>query len=95
MTFDTNTVIAFCAFLVGFAGLLSNSRKDAAKNESIQSEIRTSLDFIKEKLTSLDKKFDSLEEKEQETREIAIYARDRAEAAHSRLDRAGIDQQKQ
>ena len=95
MTIDTNTAIAFCAFLVALVSLLANNKKDsiktAAKNEANQAEIRSDLKHIKDNTDTIADKLDRLEQKEQDTREIALYARDRAEAAHSRLDRAGID----
>lgn len=91
MDIDTNTAISFCAFLVAFASLLGNSRKDAAKNEANMSELKTSIEFIKDKLNDMDKRFVRYERDVQDAKEIAIYARERAESAHKRLDRAGID----
>lgn len=95
MTIDTNTAIAFCAFLVALVSLLANNKKDsiktAAKNEANQAEIRSDLKHIKDNTDTIADKLDRLEQKEQDTREIALSARDRAESAHKRLDRAGID----
>lgn len=95
MTIDTNTAIAFCAFLVALVSLLTSNKKDsiksAAKQEATQAEMKSDLKHIRENTDTISVKLDRLEQKEQDTREIALYARDRAEAAHNRLDRAGID----
>lgn len=84
-------LVAFAGVVISFSVFISNSRKDAGKQEAMFAQINTKLDFQANDLKEI-KAADRAREREiQETREIANTALERAQAAHKRLDRAGVD----
>ena len=86
-----SVVISLCGVVIAFAVFISNSRKDAGKQEACYSQINAKLDFIGDDLKTMRAEHRSYEARLAETREIAQRAEIQANAAHKRLDRAGVD----
>lgn len=84
-------IIALLSLIVAFSGWLSNTKKDSAKQDAQHAILVTKVDQnlqvqqeIKDELKRQSKKIDEVDH-------TAHHALERAEAAHNRLNRAGID----
>lgn len=84
-------LIALLGLVVSFATWLSKTKADSGKQDAHNAVVITKLDSIgdnvreiKERQTNLELRIDKVDKK-------ATHASERADAAHNRLDRAGID----
>lgn len=84
-------LVTFGSFAVAFVAMLRNSSKDAAADKAFMAKMSAQLDAIEVTVQEIKAEMHAAEKEAEETRAIALYARDRAEAAHNRLDRAGVD----
>lgn len=91
MTIDVAILIAMFTAAIAFAGWLSSTKKDAGKREAQSAAMMTQLNAIAEDTKDIKAENRSLRTEIMEVRQVAIHAQERAEAAHKRLDRSGID----
>ena len=72
-------------------GALRNTKKDTGEDAAKDARVMTELKFIGNDLKDIKAEYRSTREELKDIRGIAEHANERAEAAHHRLDRAGID----
>lgn len=87
-------LIALLSLIVAFATWLSNTKKDSGKQDSHNAVVVTKLDGIDSNVKEIKEDMRTFRKDLEDVRDIAIHASERAEAAHHRLDRAGIDNHK-
>jgi septation ring formation regulator EzrA len=87
-------VIALLSLIVAFATWLSKTKQDSGKQDSHNAVVVTKLDGIDSNVKEIKEDMRTFRKDLEEVRDIAIHASERAEAAHHRLDRAGIDNHK-
>ncbi len=85
--------IAGFAALVAFVTYLRGNVRADRQDAETQAETSTKLDFIANDLKDIKAENRRYSSELRDVREIAVHARERADAAHERLDRAGIDKQ--
>lgn len=83
--------IAAMAAVIALATYVRGGKSEAKGDAAKDAEVITKLDFIGNDLKDI--KADNRRTKSEvnEVRQIAMHAQERADAAHNRLDRAGID----
>lgn len=84
-------LISVCSVGIAFAVFMRNSRHDSGKQDQHNAEVVTKLDFIGEDVKDVKADQRAFQSQINDVRTIAINAYDKAESAHNRLDRAGID----
>lgn len=88
-------VIAVIGCVVAVSGVGSRQRDEAKKEEHYITTISTKLDFIGEDVKDVKADQRVFQRDINEVRSIAMKASERAEAAHRRLDRIGLDKPEQ
>lgn len=85
--------VAIIGCVLGVGTFLRGDRGEVKTDAAKNAEVITKLDFMSNDLKDI--KADNRRTKSEinEVRQIAQHAQERADAAHNRLDRAGIDQQ--
>lgn len=83
-------IIALCAMLIGFAGIIGSMRKEEGKRQASFSHLDTSLAFIGDDTKEIKSELRGMRTDLAEVREIAMQAQASAQSAHKRLDIAGI-----
>ena len=83
--------VAILMFVVAMAGIFRNNRTDAGASAALIAEMRADIKYIRESIEKIEKNYELLAARVLEVERRIEYAIDRAKAAHSRLDRAGID----
>ena len=86
-------VIAIIGCVVSVSGVNSRQRSEAKKEEHYITTISTKLDFISEDVKDVKADQRSFQRDINEIRTIAMNAKERADAAHRRLDRIGLDRE--
>lgn len=84
-------VIAIVGCIIAVAGAGSKQRDEAKKEEHYITTISTKLDFISEDVKDVKADQRAFRRDINEVRNIAMNAKERADAAHQRLDRIGLD----
>lgn len=84
-------VIAIIGCVVSVSGVNSRQRNEVKKEEHYITTISTKLDFISEDVKDVKADQRSFQRDINEIRTIAMNAKERADAAHRRLDRIGLD----
>lgn len=84
-------VIAIIGCIISVSGVSYRQRNEAKKDEHYITTISTKLDFISEDVKDVKADQRSFQRDINEIRNIAINAKERADAAHRRLDRIGLD----
>ena len=85
--------IAGFAALVAFVTYLRGNVRADRRDAEDRAETSTKLDFISNDIKDIEAENRRYSTELRDVREIAVHARERADAAHERLDRAGIDTQ--
>ena len=89
------TLLTFVIGLIGcvlaVSGAGSRQRDEAKKEEHYITTISTKLDFISEDVKDVKADQRTFQRDINEVRTIAMEAKSRADAAHRRLDRIGLD----
>lgn len=85
------TIVAVLALVVSFASWLANAKKDSGKQDAHNAIVLTKLDSIGANINDIKEDQRAFRKDLDEVKRIASHASERAEAAHNRLDRAGID----
>ena len=83
--------VAVLMFIVAMAGLFRNGREDAGESAALIAEMRADIKYIRQSMEKIEKNYENLSARVLEVERKLEYAIDRAKAAHSRLDRAGVD----
>ena len=86
-----SATVALLALIVAFVGMLRNSKNDTTADAASHAEVITKLDFIINDTKELKAEIRSNREEVSRLRTRVEHAVDMAEAAHRRMDRAGID----
>lgn len=97
-----SVTIAILSFLVAFATYIRGGKQTVQGAAAERAETNLKLDFIgndikdikaenRRTATEIQKMRENHNTELGEVRDIAIHAQERAEAAHNRMDRAGID----
>ena len=84
-------LVTFGSFAVAFVAMIRNNNKENASDKAFMAKMSAQLDAIEVTVQEIKRDIHAAEKEAEQTRAIALYARDRAEAAHNRLDRAGVD----
>lgn len=84
-------VIAIIGCVLAVSGAGSRQRDEAKKEEHYITTISTKLDFISEDVKDVKADQRTFQRDIDEVRTIAMEAKSRADAAHRRLDRIGLD----
>ena len=84
-------VIALLGLVVSFATWLSKTKQDSGKQDAHNAVVVTKLDGIGDNVNEIKEEMRTFRKDLEDVRKIATHASERAEAAHNRLDRAGID----
>lgn len=84
-------IIALLSLVVAFATWLSKTKEDSGKQDAQNAIVNTKLDNIVDKVGEIKEDQRNFRTELEDVRGIAVHASERAEAAHNRLDRAGID----
>lgn len=84
-------VIALLGLVVSFATWLSKTKADSGKQDAHNAVVITKLDSISDNVREIKERQTSLEIRIGEVDKKATHACERADAAHNRMDRAGID----
>ncbi len=87
-----STLVGVGGFIVALVTLVKNSQKDSENHAEFNATIGTKLDFISEDVKDVKAEQRNMQRSVNEVRDIAIRARESADAAHRRLDRAGIEE---
>lgn len=94
ITAITATVAVF-SFIVALATYIRGGKKDVREETKEEAEhtgiVLTRLNSIDDGIRDIKAESRSMRAEIQQVRDIAQHASERADAAHSRLDRAGID----
>lgn len=88
---SVTATIAVLGFLVALASFLHDNKNDAKDEAKSDGRVLARLDSIDNGIRDIKAENRSMRKDMQEIRDIAQHANDRAESAHHRLDRAGID----
>ena len=86
------TIAGFAALVAFVTYLRGNVREDKHAAED-RAETSTKLDIISNDIKDIKAENRRYSSELRDVHEIAVHARERADAAHERLDRAGIDSQ--
>lgn len=84
-------VIAIIGCVISVSNVGSKQRDEAKKEEHYITTISTKLDFISEDVKDVKADQRAFQRDINEVRAIATNARERADAAHRRLDQIGLD----
>lgn len=86
-----SVTIAVMSAVIALATYVRGGKHDISNDAAQDAEVITKLDFVINDLKDI--KADGRRNKTEinEVRQIALHAQERANAAHNRLDRAGID----
>lgn len=84
-------VIAIIGCVVAVSGVGSRQRDEAKQEEHHIATISTKLDFIGEDVKDVKAEQRVFQRDMNDVRKLAMRASERAEAAHRRLDRIGLD----
>lgn len=84
-------IVALLGLVVSFATWLSKTKEDSGKQDAEHAVVVTKLDGISDVQKETREEVRRLMAKIDEVDHTAHHALERAEAAHNRLDRAGID----
>lgn len=84
-------LIALLSLIVAFATWLSKTKQDSGKQDAHNAVVLTKLDGIGSNVSEIKKDMRTFRKDLDEVKTLAAHASERAEAAHNRLDRAGID----
>lgn len=84
-------VIAIIGCVVAVSGVGSRQRNEVKNEEHHIASISTKLDFISEDIKDVKAEQRIFQRDMNEVRNLAMRASERAEAAHRRLDRIGLD----
>lgn len=84
-------LIALLSLIVAFATWLSKTKQDSGKQDAHNAVVVTKLDCIDSNVSEIKEEMRTFRKDLDEVKSIAVHASERAEAAHSRIDRAGID----
>lgn len=84
-------LMAVFSLIIAFATFFSKAKKEEGEQDAHNARVITKLDFIGEDVKDIKAEQRSFRTEINEIRSIATHASERAEAAHHRLDRAGID----
>lgn len=84
-------VIAIIGCVIGVSNVGSRQRNEVKKEEHYITTISTKLDFIGEDVKDVKADQRAFQRDINEVRTIALSAKNRADAAHRRLDRIGLD----
>ena len=82
--------VGICGFIVALVTLLMRGRDDSNSHAKFDATISTKLDFMSEDLKDIKADQRTYQRELSDVRGIAYEAKSRAEAAHKRLDAAGI-----
>lgn len=85
------TCIGVAGFIIAAITLGMKSREGSKEEAEFDATIGTKLDFISSDIKDIKADQRSFRSEINDVRRIAVLAQERAEAAHSRLDRSGID----
>lgn len=91
MDWISENFVAVLMFIVAMAGVFRNGRTDAGESAALIAEMRADIKYIRQSIEKIEKNYETLSARVLEVERRLEYALDRAKAAHSRLDRAGID----
>lgn len=83
------TAVIGCVIAV--LGFFRTGRSDVKADGTLSGEILTKLDFMQDDVKDIKAEYRRTREDIDEVRGIAMHAQERADAAHNRLDRAGVD----
>lgn len=83
--------VAVLGFLVALATYWRGGRSGAKEEGENDGRVLARLDSIDNGIRDIKAENRSMRREIQEVRDIALHADERAESAHKRLDRAGID----
>lgn len=84
-------LIALLSLVVAFATWLSKTKQDSGKQDAHNAVVLTKLDAIGDNVSEIKEDQRTFRKDLEEVKSLAAHASERAEAAHNRLDRAGID----
>lgn len=84
-------IIALLGLVVSFATWLSKTKQDSGKQDAQNAIVNTKLDSIVDKVSEIKEDQRTFRADLEDVKAVAVHASERAEAAHNRLDRAGID----
>lgn len=91
LTEFSTILIATFSLIIAFVTFLSRSKKESGEQDAHNAKVIAKLDFIGEDVKDIKAEQRSFRTEINEIRSIATHASERAEAAHHRLDRAGLD----
>lgn len=91
MTIELGITIAMFTLALAFSTWLSGTKREAGKQDAHNAEVKTMLNNIGEDVKDIKAEHRNLRNEVNEAKRIAIHAQERAEAAHNRIDRSGID----
>lgn len=88
-----STFVGVIGLLIAVATLMMNNKKNTDEAAKREGTMGTKLDFIGSDIKDIKADQRVIQRDINEVRDIALHARDRAEAAHNRLDRLHAEEE--